>query len=41
MHTKICWKLSSYDLFKDDFNKDLDFYVRVRAYKKRASGKQP
>ena len=28
-------------LFKDNIDKDLDFHMRVRAYEKRVSGKQP
>ena len=37
------WALSIYSLsfLKDDLNKDLDFYVRVREYEKRVSRKQP
>ena len=44
MHDKICGKLSSLDLLYYFFqikHKDLDFHVRVRAYKKRVIGKQP
>ena len=38
--TKFFW-FYSVSFFKDDINEDLDFYVRERAYEKRASGKQP
>ena len=45
MHTKICEKLSSFELLtygfvKDNIYKDIDFYMRVGAYEKHVSGKQ-
>ena len=47
MHTKMCGKLLNFlsvfstSFVKDNIDTDLVFDVRVRAYKKRVSGKQP
>ena len=42
MHTKIIvLSIYSTTFLKDSIYKDLDFYVRERAYEKRVRGKQP
>ena len=45
MHAKMYEKIYSFHLFTwfliGNIQINLDFYVRVRAYEKRVSGKQP
>ena len=41
IYGKLRFSIYSLSFFKDNINKDLDFHVRVRAYEKRVSGKQP